>query len=64
MVVPVLAGPVERGDREHVRRTTSALLTWMAVALVPLSLLGMLLAGPIMSPAPRRTWTSARAPAS
>jgi len=49
MVVPVLAGPVERGDREHVRRTTSALLTWMAVALVPLSLLGMLLARPIMN---------------
>ena len=49
MVVPVLAGPVERGDHEHVRRTASALLTWMAVALVPLSLLGMLLARPIMS---------------
>ncbi|HEY0543440.1 MAG TPA: lipid II flippase MurJ [Actinoallomurus sp.] len=49
MVVPVLAGPIERGDREHVRRTTSALLTWMAVGLVPLSVLGMLLARPIMN---------------
>lgn len=49
MVVPVLAGAVERGDREHVRRTASALLTWMAVVLVPLSLAGMLLARPIMS---------------
>jgi putative peptidoglycan lipid II flippase len=49
MVVPVLAGPIERGDREHVRRTTSALLTWTAVGLVPLSLLGMLLARPIMN---------------
>jgi putative peptidoglycan lipid II flippase len=49
MVVPVLAGPVERGDHEHVRRTTSALLTWMAVTLVPLSLVGMLLARPIMN---------------
>lgn len=48
MVVPVLAGPIAQGDREHVRRTTSALITWMAVTLVPLSLLGMLLAGPIM----------------
>jgi putative peptidoglycan lipid II flippase len=48
MVVPVLAGPIERGDREHVRRTASALLTWTAVALVPLSVLGMLLARPIM----------------
>jgi putative peptidoglycan lipid II flippase len=49
MVVPVLAGPIERGDAEHVRRTASALLTWMAVALVPLSVLGMLLARPIMN---------------
>lgn len=49
MVVPVLAGAVERGDTEHVRRTASALLTWMAVALVPLSVLGMLLARPIMN---------------
>jgi putative peptidoglycan lipid II flippase len=49
MVVPVLAGPIERGDTEHVRRTASALLTWMAVALVPLSALGMLLARPIMN---------------
>jgi putative peptidoglycan lipid II flippase len=49
MVVPVLAGPVARGDREHVRRTASALLTWMAVGLVPLSLLGMLLARPVMN---------------
>jgi putative peptidoglycan lipid II flippase len=48
MVVPVLAGPAERGDREHVNRTTSALLTWMAVALVPLSALGVVLAHPIM----------------
>ncbi len=48
MVVPVLAGPIAQGDREHVRRTTSALITWMAVTLVPLSLLGVLLAGPIM----------------
>lgn len=48
LVVPVLAGPAERGDREHVSRTTSALLTWMAVALVPLSAIGVLLAHPIM----------------
>jgi putative peptidoglycan lipid II flippase len=48
MVVPVLAGAVERGDREHVDRTTSALLTWMAVVLIPLSALGVLLARPVM----------------
>jgi putative peptidoglycan lipid II flippase len=49
MVVPVLAGPIERGDREHVRRTASALLTWTIVGLVPLSALGALLARPIMN---------------
>lgn len=48
MVVPVLAGPIERGDREHVRRTTSALLTWTLLGLVPLSVLGVLLSRPIM----------------
>ncbi|GAA2590599.1 lipid II flippase MurJ [Actinomadura fulvescens] len=48
MVVPVLAGPAERGDRETVRRITSALLTWIVVLMVPLSLLMALLAGPVM----------------
>ncbi|KAB2339950.1 murein biosynthesis integral membrane protein MurJ [Actinomadura rudentiformis] len=48
MVVPVLAGPAERGDREAVRRITSALLTWIVVLMVPLSLLMALLAGPVM----------------
>jgi putative peptidoglycan lipid II flippase len=48
MVVPVLAGPIAAGDREHVRRTTSALITWTAILLVPLSVLGILLAHPVM----------------
>ncbi|WP_106402773.1 murein biosynthesis integral membrane protein MurJ [Actinocorallia populi] len=49
MVVPVLAGPVERGDTETVRRTASAMLTWVLMLLVPLALLVALLAGPIMA---------------
>ncbi|MEU5880451.1 lipid II flippase MurJ [Spirillospora sp. NPDC047279] len=49
MVVPVLAGPAERGDKEAVRRISSALLTWIVLLMVPLSLLMALLAGPIMN---------------
>jgi putative peptidoglycan lipid II flippase len=48
MVVPVLAGPASRGARDDVRRTTSALLTWVVVLLLPLSLLAALVAGPMM----------------
>ncbi|MFG2019946.1 murein biosynthesis integral membrane protein MurJ [Actinomadura geliboluensis] len=48
MVVPVLAGPAERGDREQVRRIGSALLTWIVVLMVPLSALMALGARPIM----------------
>ncbi|GAB2851992.1 lipid II flippase MurJ [Actinocorallia aurea] len=48
MVVPVLAAPAERGDAETVRRTASALLTWVLLALVPLALLVAVAAGPIM----------------
>jgi len=35
--VPVLAGAVERGEQENVRRTASAMLTWVVVVLLPLS---------------------------
>ncbi|WP_246179070.1 murein biosynthesis integral membrane protein MurJ [Actinomadura decatromicini] len=48
MVVPVLAGPAERGDREEVRRIGSALLTWIVVLMVPLSALMALGSRPIM----------------
>ncbi|WP_231333088.1 murein biosynthesis integral membrane protein MurJ [Actinomadura graeca] len=48
MVVPVLAGPAERGDREEVRRIGSALLTWIVAVMVPLSALMALAARPIM----------------
>ncbi|WP_315987578.1 murein biosynthesis integral membrane protein MurJ [Actinomadura sp. HBU206391] len=48
MVVPVLAGPVERGDREHVRHVASAMLTWVVLVLVPLSIVLAVAAGPVM----------------
>ncbi|WP_066368011.1 murein biosynthesis integral membrane protein MurJ [Herbidospora mongoliensis] len=48
MVVPVLAGAAERGDKETAGRIASALLTWVVVLLVPLSALVALLAGPIV----------------
>lgn len=48
MVVPVLAGPAERGDREQVARIGSALLTWIVLLMVPLSALMALGARPIM----------------
>jgi putative peptidoglycan lipid II flippase len=47
-VVPVLAGPVDAGDREQTLRTTAALLTWTVVLLVPVSVAGVLLARPLM----------------
>ncbi|MEY9211008.1 virulence factor MviN [Thermobifida halotolerans] len=39
VVVPVLAAAARRGDAEYVRRTASALVTWVVVVAVPLSLL-------------------------
>lgn len=48
MVVPVLAGPIERGRRGEVNRTVSALLTWVVAALLPLSVLAAVAAGPVM----------------
>lgn len=47
VVVPLIAAAVSRGDTEHVRQTVSALLGWTLVVLVPMALLGVLLAGPI-----------------
>ena len=49
LVVPVLAGAVDRGDEEAARRTSSALLTWAVVGLAPLAVVGALLAHPLMS---------------
>ncbi|MEU5908857.1 lipid II flippase MurJ [Micromonospora sp. NPDC047467] len=48
LVVPLLAGAVEVGDRAAVARTTGALLTWTLALLVPLALLVVLFAGPLI----------------
>ncbi|UGQ10250.1 hypothetical protein LO772_25740 [Yinghuangia sp. ASG 101] len=48
LVVPLLAGPLARGTVDEVRRTASALLTWTVVVLVPVTVTGVLLAGPLM----------------
>ncbi|MEU4534911.1 lipid II flippase MurJ [Streptosporangium sp. NPDC023825] len=54
MVVPVLASAAARSDddpeaRAEVSRTTSALLTWAMLVLVPLTLLIVAFAGPIVA---------------
>lgn len=49
LVVPLLAGSVDKGDRAAVSATTSALLTWTTSLLLPLAALVALLAGPIVS---------------
>lgn len=47
-VVPVLAGAVGDDDGDRVNRTTSALLTWTLIVLVPIALVGIALARPVM----------------
>jgi putative peptidoglycan lipid II flippase len=49
VAVPLLAGPLSRGERADASRTVSALLTWALGALLPLSLLGIAVAGPLGS---------------
>jgi putative peptidoglycan lipid II flippase len=48
LVVPVLAAPLERGDRADVDRTVSGLLTWAVLLLTPLAVVGALLREPVM----------------
>ncbi|MGK5739837.1 murein biosynthesis integral membrane protein MurJ [Micromonospora sp. URMC 103] len=48
LVVPLLAGAVEAGDRRSVAATTGALLTWTLSLLVPLALVLALLAHPLI----------------
>ena len=48
VVVPLLAAAATRGDHEHVQRVTSALLGWTLVLLIPVALLGVVIAGPVM----------------
>lgn len=47
VAVPLLAGPLARGEREHAESVISALLTWTVAVLLPLSLLGIAVSGPL-----------------
>ncbi|MCO1597109.1 MATE family efflux transporter [Micromonospora sp. RHAY321] len=49
LVVPLLAGAVAAGDRRAVAATTGTLLTWTVSLLVPLAVLVVLFADPIIS---------------
>lgn len=49
VVVPVVAGAVDRGDRETTRQTAAGLLTWVVVLLAPVALLGAVLGRPLMT---------------
>ena len=49
IVVPVLAGPVASGDRDAADRTASALLTWAVLLLLPVLVIGIFTARPIMN---------------
>jgi putative peptidoglycan lipid II flippase len=49
MVVPVLAGPALAGAKDEIRQTSSALLTWTLLLLVPVSLAVALAAHPVVS---------------
>ncbi|MGH3175162.1 MAG: lipid II flippase MurJ, partial [Streptosporangiaceae bacterium] len=55
VVVPVLAGPAravggtEAADREQVRQTSAALLTWTVLLLVPVSAVVAIAARPLVS---------------
>jgi putative peptidoglycan lipid II flippase len=48
LVVPLIAPAAASGDRDTVGRTASALLTWAATLLIPVMVLGMVLAHPLM----------------
>src|SRR5690348_15413349 len=48
LVVPLLAGDLDRDDRAAVGATASALLTWVLVVLVPVAVLVAALADPIV----------------
>src|SRR5437588_12360246 len=49
LVVPLLAGPVDAGDRERADHTASALLTWTLLLLLPVAAVGAVAARPIMN---------------
>jgi putative peptidoglycan lipid II flippase len=47
VAVPLLAGPLARGERRDAERIVSALLTWAVAILLPLSAVGIALARPL-----------------
>ena len=47
LVVPLLAGAAQAGDRDRTSRIASALLTWVLTLMVPLAVVVALAAGPI-----------------
>lgn len=47
VAVPLLAGPLTRGERGQAESIISALLTWTIAVLLPLCLVGVALAGPL-----------------
>ncbi|MFC4336159.1 murein biosynthesis integral membrane protein MurJ [Salininema proteolyticum] len=48
LVVPLLAAPIARRDRDEVSRLASTLLTWAVVVLVPLAVLVVVFARPLV----------------
>jgi putative peptidoglycan lipid II flippase len=49
VVVPVLAGPARGADRQQVRQTSAALLTWAVLLLVPVGVVVAVTARPLVS---------------
>jgi putative peptidoglycan lipid II flippase len=47
VAVPLLAGPLARGERDQAEAIISALLTWTVVVLLPLCLIGVAVSGPL-----------------
>jgi putative peptidoglycan lipid II flippase len=47
VAVPLLAGPLSRGERRDAQQIVSSLLTWAIMVLLPLSVLGIALARPL-----------------
>jgi len=48
LVVPVMAGPAARGDREIAGRTASALLSWAVLVTLPVMVIGAIVAKPLV----------------
>jgi putative peptidoglycan lipid II flippase len=48
LVVPAIAAPLARGDKNHVSATASALLTWVVTMLVPVAAVVILAADPVV----------------